>query len=338
MYPLAMSLLLSIALVLAATQPLTDAGLSSEVDALEARARKVEELRPRSPEQYVTESLALAEAYAQLARRYAAFPRSQGAGMEGVTHRMRAAGAARYALKDPRKAIEIYRRAAALQEQAHPGGKLAFHEVIADIQQFDLGDRAAAASSLEELRKTYAAVDSRGELAAWHLWMAKWLDAEIAWLRTGKRFDGPIDGKLLPGIFPQLYFGIGRATLAGGIIDPQLNPYSDVTMSPAEVEKKLAALPPSHDMFLRTWIFAAHLPTAAAARQWLARNDPGGFWTGSLLTFVAVFDRDPARLEDAEAVTSLVRTKSGKPTGFALLSREYAKTHPIPKVDMKFGH
>lgn len=335
-----MALLLSIAFVLAATQPVTEAKMRAEVETLEARGRKAQELRPRSPQRYVTESLALADAYAQLARRYAAFRPSQGAALAGVTHTMRAADAARYDLEDPRKAIEIYRRGAALQEQSHPGsGKLAFHEVIADIQQFDLGDRAAAASSLEELRKASATLlEPRGELAAWHLWKAKWLDAEIAYLRTGKRFDGPIDATLVAGIFPQLYFGSGQATVAAGIVDPQLNPYSPVTISPAEVEQKLAALPPSHNMFLRTWIFAAYLPTAAAARQWLGRNDPGGFWTASLLTFVAVFDRDPARLADAEVVTSLVRTQSGKPTGFALLSREYAKTHPIPKLNMKFGH
>jgi hypothetical protein len=100
----------------------------------------------------------------------------------------------------------------------------------------------------------------------------------------------------------------------------------------------LAALPPSPGTFVRTWSFATYLPPDAA-RAWLARNDPPGFRTASLLTLAAILDRQATG--EPHILSNLVRSDfgRGKPTGFALLAREYTKTHRIPEVGkVQFGH
>lgn len=130
-------------------------------------------------------------------------------------------------------------------------------------------------------------------------------------------------------------------TVASVPLDPALNVYEQTSLPPAEIEKKLAALPPSHSTFLQTWLFANKLPSPAAAQKWLTRNDPAGYWTASLLTLAAVAERDLDATADprSNVVAALVRTESKKPTAFALLAREYAKTHRLPPpMKLNIGH
>ena len=228
-------------------------------------------------------------------------------------------------MHDPRKAIELYRRAAELHgRDTPPGSPLVMNEEIADIQQFDLHDNAAAAATLDALRSLSATFSSRDELAAWYAWKNRWLDAEAKYLRTGKRFTGPLSPEQASGIVAQLYYG-GAGALDFEI-SPGLNPYEPTQLTPQEIEKRLAALPASHGMFQLTWIFATQLPTATAARKWLERNDPGGFWMESLLTIAEAADRRAGtKTDSSDPIAMLVRTRDGRPTGFALLARERAK-------------
>jgi hypothetical protein len=183
------------------------------------------------------------------------------------------------------------------------------------------------------LRSAYAPfIDRDQELAAWYSWKTQWLEAEIAYLESGKPFSGEIDTRALTGFMPQLYYGAGREAM-GTIADPALNIFNPTAVPAAELEAKLLALRPSHSTFLQTWIFATRLPNAAAVRKWLARNDPGGFWAASLLTLAAIGDRD---FTDADAggegnvMEMLIRGEKGQPTPVALLAREYAKSHKLP--------
>ena len=143
------------------------------------------------------------------------------------------------------------------------------------------------------------------------------------------------------GFIPQIYYGAGAASMGGIPLDLTLNIYETGTVPPAELEKKLAALAPSHSTFLQTWMFATRLSTPAAVQKWLTRNDPGGYWTASLLTLAAVAERDLAASENPQSnvVAALIRTESNKPTAIALLAREYAKKHRLPPpMKLNIGH
>lgn len=286
------------------------------------------------PDRFLPESEKLANEYLALGKRYAV-SQSHGVRSEAGAILTDAALFARMKTKDARKAIELYRRAATIH-----GSALTFHEEIADTYQFDLGDLAAAAATLKELQPTMGqALNSDHEMADWWAWKAKWLEAEIAYLEKGERFTGDISATEMSGFIPQLYVGAGQVSTL--LIDPALNPFAETTLTPTEIEKKLIGVPPSHATFLRTWRFATGLPGKASARRWLERNDPAGFWTASLLTLAAVAERDLDKSADPrfDVVASIIKKPSGEPTPFALLGREYAKTHRLPeKVKFSRGH
>lgn len=294
-----------------------------------AQRAQLEPLLRESPARFIEESLKLASAKDIRTE-------------EAVQLLARAASAARFVVKNPRQAIDIYGRANALHKTEFPqAGGYAYAEEIADIQQFDLNDRAAAAATLEELRKLYATSPAGGESAAWFVWKAKWLDAEIAWLRSGKKFDGAIDATAMTGFIPQIYYGAGTVAMVAGTLDPAINPFDPREVPPEELEKKLSAIAPSHSTFLWTWMFAIRLPTTAAVRHWLERNDPAGYWSASMLTLAAVAERDlePDANPQFNVVAALIRSEEGKPTALALLAREYAKTHKLPPpMKLSIGH
>ena len=235
---------------------------------------------------------------------------------------MKAADAARYKQRDPRRAIELYKQAA----QDRPG---ALDDLIADIEQFDLGDRAAAATRLETLRKAMPPVNSRNQFASLYAWKREHLDAEIIWLKTGKPYDGTLGRGAIAGTFQAFFFGAGVHITNSGSLDPDLNPYSPPSIPPEALARKLMALPPSHTMFLRYWILAMTLPPKDL-RAWMTRNDPGGFLAASLLTLGALADRAATAGATDSMLLQCARTKSGQPTGLALLGREYAKKHKLP--------
>jgi hypothetical protein len=305
---------------------------SNELASLDRRRNALNELLAASPERFVSESLALADAYSALAKRDSAMSGRGGARSHGMTLLSRAASATRFALKDPRRAIELYRRAGGAIERQHAAA--AYAEEIADIQQFDLKDRAAAAATLKTLRDANAAMmQADQELGAWYRWKAQWIEAELAFLESGKSFSGTVDASALTGFIPQIYYGAGAQSVGAIRIDRSLNVYEPDAVPAAELEKKLMAVPPSHTAFLQNWIFAVRLPTPAAVQKWLTRNDPAGFWTASFLTVAAIGDRDFTEESaggEGNVVQMLIRDKEGRPTAVALLAREYAKTHKIP--------
>jgi hypothetical protein len=312
-------------------QEISEKALRTEVERLDAREAKLRALQTTAPERFVAESLRLAEDYMRVGETYRAVRQSVGARGKAFTLARTAAMFARFKLRNPKNAIELCRRAAEFMTSDNPkAGPHALDEEVADIYQFDLHDYAAAIQSLNAMRPLYSKADG-GEFAQWYAWKSKWLDAETAFLKTGKRFAGSLSGDEAAGFIGQIYFtsaGLGELGL-----DPALNPYNatTTTLTPAEIETKLAALLPSHSTFQMTWIFATHLPPAAA-RKWLDRNDPGGYWSASLLTLAAMADQKAGTTYvGSDPLSMIVRTPEGKPTGLALLAREYAKTHVVPK-------
>jgi hypothetical protein len=208
------------------------------------------------------------------------------------------------------------------------------HEQIADIYEFDLKDRAAAAATLRQLRDAVARMprQSHADYAAWDGWRKKWLDAEIVFLENGRRFDGSLTVADLAAFQQQIFFGAGAAT-TNGEADVAFNIYNVPERLPAATRDKLLRLPGSRATFLRTWLYAVRLESAADARTWIERNDPAGFWAASMLMLAAVTDRAIGKgagdtKHDIGAM--IVRSPSGQVTGMALVAREYAKTHALP--------
>jgi hypothetical protein len=335
--------LFAAALALAAgAQP---TGLEAELAPLQKRQSALEMTLRQSPARFIEEATALASAYASVAKKYSANPRSTSARSDAAALLARAADAARYLVKNPRQAVELYRRAAAIHAAAFshvPAAAMVYDAAIADVLQFDARDRAAAAAALEPQRTFYSTPLPAGtELREWYVWKSKWLDAEIAWLRTGKPFAGTIDSEAMLGFIIELYYGAGAAAVSAVSIDPALNPYGGAEPIPAaELEKKLDSLPPSHTTFLRTSMFVSRLESKAAVERWLSRNDPGGYRRASMLTLAAVLDRDYNASEGGtQSLHPMVRTDGGKPTALALAARDYAKTHKLPApMKIELGH
>ena len=268
-----------------------------------------------------------------MADRFKAVSQSMGTHGDAVRAMSVAAAVTRFALRDPKRAITIYDRAAALNATRFPQTPGHNTVEVLDIELFDLGDRAAAAkhlrADLERLKP--GPPPARADYAAWQTWWRHWLEAELAYVEQGKRFNGSLTADDLFGFTQPIFFGPGSAAL----IDPpgrEFNAFANpVPLTPA-LRAKLLQVPGSHSMFLRTWMFAARLTDPADARKWLERNDSSGFWRDCLLALTAFEDRhhDPS-----ERSLNLARTRDGKVTGFALLAREWSKTHALPKVPQR---
>ncbi|HKR63251.1 MAG TPA: hypothetical protein VJZ00_05925 [Thermoanaerobaculia bacterium] len=291
----------------------TERDLMAAAKPLYDRQHALEALRETAPERYVTETLAWSEELAKVGQTFRAVSQSQGILGDAETRMRKTADFVRRIQRDPKRAIAIYRRAAELHDLQYPNFPkgLASLLQIADTQEYDLNDHAAAAATLRPFLQ-YA---QGGSLAA-----------ELAYLEHGKTFTGPLTKEDLPICGQSLYFGFGADETAGEGLAPDLNPFADaVPLAPA-TRAKLLALPPSHSMFMRTWIFAARLEDPNDARTWLERNDKAGWWRACVLTLSAIGDKN-SKVDGVPAM--LARTPSGKPSGFALLARR--TTNTIPK-------
>jgi hypothetical protein len=324
----------AVALSSAGAQPgLTEADMNAAVAPLEHRLASIAKLKETSPQQYVEAMLVWIDDLAAVGEKFESVSQSQGVRGRAMRELMKLAGFVRTKMQAPERAIAIYRRAAERGAKARPQfGALEMYEQIADIDEFDLNDRVAAATTFRQIRDVTAGVgkQSRADYQAWEEWRRKWLDAEIAFLENGRRFDGPITAADLSGFAQQIYFLAGAAES-----DLPFNIYEVPDRLPAATRDKLLRLPGSHGMFLHTWMYAARLQSAADAQVWLDRNDRAGFWTASLLALAAVADRTIGETPidtKRDVVSSLARMPSGQITGFAILGRGYAKNHVLPTI------
>jgi len=318
----------------AATVARTEADLRAAEAPIRARLREIESLRESSPARYIDAVVAAAEELAKVADEFKDVSQSAGVRMDAISRLMMSADFARLRLHDPRRSIALYRRAAALHAVTYPASKgLAMNEQIADVYEYDLGDDRAAASALraiQHLRTT--PTEGRRDDQLWAQWYEHWLDAEITFLENGREYSGEISSADLSGFSQMLLFGAARETTNGDPLGPQLDIYSLPAALSAETAEKVLHLPASHSMFLKTWMFASRLTKPEDARQWLMRNDRAGFWRACLLALAAVSDRLPQGSQADNLLTMLARTPGRTVTGFALLSREYAKNHVIPSM------
>lgn len=332
---LAIALLLSSQSIGSQSQTLMDA----DVKALSARKPAISRLKETSPQQYIDQSLAWIDELAHIADVYSSVPQSSGVQTLAAVETKTLGDFARFKMHDPRQAAALYKRAA-----VRAGSPIGFNDQIADVYEFDLHDAPAAAAAFRELRKAIAASprQTRADYIAWNSWYLHWFDAEIAYLERGISFKDPVSGEDVTGFAQTLFFlGGGAGMTTPELIDPALNIYSPPKFTAEEAERKLLPLPPSHSMFLRTYIFVPPM-RAAAVRTWLARNDPAGFWTACFLTLAAAIERDLGNAipkdHNEKFWYSFIRNDSRQPTALAILAREFAKNHPIPREGPRSGH
>jgi hypothetical protein len=340
-----MRLGLILAVILASSsgaQPASGAPTAAEMDAAAQPIREklmvLMKARDVTPERYVSESIACAEQLSALADRFSKVKQSGGVRSEAISQMMKTADFVRTRMNDPRRAITIYARAAAIDTRPYPWpAGTSMDGKIADIQEYDLNDHAAAAATLRRSRaiaQKFAALESqRQDQTGGPRWDPRWFDVEIAFLEQGTTYTGVITENDLRLFQETLFFGTALDRLNSNPLGPDLDVYDEKrTLSP-EARKHLFALIPSHSTFLRTWVFAARLTNKEDARRWLTSNDKAGFWRACLLALAAIADRKASLHGDSTSpdVLYFVRTADGKPNGFALLGREFAARNPLPK-------
>jgi hypothetical protein len=315
----------------------SEADLDTTVRPIREKLRRIAQTKDSTPEKYVSESIACAEELSAVAERFKAVSQSVGVRGEAVSQLMKTADFVRRKMRDPRRAITIYTRAAAIHTEQYPWtAGTAMHEQIADIYEYDLADYAAAANTLRTMRATTQRLPAsqRQDYAAVSQWTLRWLDAEIAFLEKGTPYEGSVSEADVRAFSQNLVFGMGRETTNGDSLGPDLDVHGETRTLTAESRNHLFALTPSHSTFLRTWMVAARLSRKEDARRWLNSNDKAGFWRACLLTLAAIADREASLRNSSKSLTAfqLVRTVDGKPNGFALLARDFATRNPLPKV------
>ena len=185
---------------------------------------------------------------------------------------------ARFRMHEPRRAIDFYANAERI------GQPLAIF-LQGDTWQFDLRDKKRA---IEAYRRNLALVESgpapgdRSNREV-HDWVARWLRHQIAYLEAGRTFSGSVAREDVAGVGMMVFFGTGDAfdDGIGGI-------------EPPDVARKLAALPPSAWVLMRTATALQLLPDARSVLAHLARSDPAGYATAGFFALVELAERESA--------------------------------------------
>lgn len=312
-------------------------GTQQQIQLLQQQFPAIDALKNSNPARYVAESLRWVDQYEHALAKYPELQKNPGLATPVTGVYMRLGDFARLRQREPKQAIDYYRRGGlALQRLIPSVGPTSLNEQIADVYEFDLHDYPSSAAALKPLYVGEAKLPriDRPDYAAWARWRQRWYQAEIAFLEHGTHFNGSVTFDDIGGIEQQLFF-VGGMLANEQLLDPSLNPQSDKWLAPADYEKKVMALPPSHSMFMRTYLFATRMGNVASFRTWLDRNDPAGFWKASFLAYAAAADRAMsanARDTRLQFATMLLRNRSGQPSVLTIVAREYAKTHAIPST------
>lgn len=226
-------------------------------DALVPNATQLEALKRSSPRQYALE---YAKHLAEQDRLAAESGDATVGYHVGIAH-FHFGMFTRFRLRDPKAAVASFEKSARYR---YALGQLA----LADTYQLELRDNAAAVrayqAALDEARKPtekqpfvpYTVSGSRT-----NQWWQAWLAQEIEFLRTGKPFAGRISEAAVGGFFDLLH---GNATAFTETFAP---------------DTQLGNIPASRLALFVTLRPMSELPKAQEILEFLARNDPSGYWS-----------------------------------------------------------
>lgn len=248
----------------------------------EEHRRRIEPLR-RDAERWI----AAAEA---LESKYAASPAVAGLAQEIHAAYGRLAAEARFAHKQPERAIAVYEKSL---RRARPGtGQPLIEFQIGDIYQFDLRapgkalQRYQAALSRIALLEKQAGAMEKGLLVPWQ----RMLQHEIAFLRSGRKFTGALAKQDVGGFLGiAFFFGAGDALGA-----PRLAQGASLDGLPASRLNLLAS---------STELSASADP--AAILRYLAKHDPSGYWSACLLSIPAYLEAMQKTTRDERSISQV---------------------------------
>ena len=328
-------------------------------DALTPNASQITPLKNTAPRRYVEE---LAGYLERLESAGAEFPG------EDVAYEIAGQYASlglftRFGLRDPALAVRFL-------EKAAKGRDLIGQIALADTYQLELRDKAQA------MRAYQLALDTASEPKGARLitpyarpgdpmnefWKA-WLAQEIAYLRTGKPFNGRVPEPVIGGFweaigvwaraatltFPQwpesraqLDMGgaRGRAPQGYGVAQALVAEPPPDNFDFKELAARLGRMPASRLGLFVTLRYVSELPDAAAILGELARHDPSGYWTTIVLGTVAFHEargeagRAAAQLNGvADALPGMAAP--GRPNALATAARRHLQARELRVVATK---
>jgi len=191
---------------------------------------------------------------------------------------------ARFRLRDPRRALELYARA----ERAGMGFAI-FAQ--GDTWQFDLRDDKRAIAEYRRNLEKLPQVETPGNRGgAFVAWGRRWLTSQIAYLESGRTFTGAIGRDDVE--------GVGVLTMFGAMPpgqDDDLGFFPGGELDHADIPRRLANLLPSGWTLMRAASVLGGMPDARSILAFLARNDPAGYASACFFGLVDLTARQQAQ-------------------------------------------
>jgi hypothetical protein len=298
-----------------------EADLREELSTLDRQATQISALRQSNPVEYLRQKLDNIAKHQALAQKYKG---SYDAGhIETELPRQYAelADLARYRLADPRRAIELYQRAAS------PSGRDTAVD-IADTYQFDLNDRANALKAyrqaIERLRATQGS--AQGESTVLMPLLLKSYQAQVDQLESGKRYSAaPSMDDLQACQVWMLYAGGGSGSMPPQT--PAIEALRAKASQKVDMDAVFRAMPRSTVLLQQSFILMQEVREPAVLTDYFARSDPSGFWTAHMLGLINV---SLARRDGGSAAEHPISAEAGMPAPRALIetARRYARASP----------
>lgn len=279
-------------------------------------------LKSGPPGPYVAALSAYTERAQQLAAQYAELPLARALRDELATDLIGLGDFHRFTLHQAQAAIACYRSA----EQFGSGASFA----IADTYQFDLHDKARALEKYQHILAARPAAVSKNTVAgAVAQWTATWMRHQIAYLQSGKRFEGSIGPDDVSALETILF---GTEMSKGEVNGNRAK--GEPALVRAAVKRRLDALAPSAVMLLRNATQVTMLPDDAAILDFLQRSDPAGYASAAFFGVVSVMGRQPSTPESALLLPGLELAPLGAANPLRMAAQRFFEERKIVLIDL----
>jgi hypothetical protein len=211
----------------------------------------------------------------------------------------------RFTLKRPAQAVRFYQRAAAAISRSD-GSEWVLQIAVADTYRFDLHDDARAIASYQDAASVLTRMPQQGHGDAPELRLAlsKWLEHEIAFLKTKAPFAGTVTrtDRMAAGV---LVFALAADALGWDAVSQDASVRSDRQ----QVAQEVLSLPPSQLNLARAFPLWSLL-SASEIVTFLGKHDPGRFLSASVLAAGVADARRAQKRSDADS-SSIVLGATG---------------------------
>jgi len=242
----------------------------------------------------------------------------------------------RFTLRRPERALALYQKIEQLSTRKRVTG-LSITEFasfrLADIYQYDLHDKANAIRHYERFLQVVSGQED-DEAAALQGWLSSWLENETRYLKTGKPFSGVITNEQLIGFSLIMVFiseDVQRDRLThldtGLKVGENIDVHgADQGLDRRDVLRRLRKLSRSHFILASTVPAVSYLPTPESIVAYLESQDPGRYWSATILSWASLQEDLYGEQSDQESVEpqyprllpGAVRDRSGNPSPIRL--------------------